>query len=41
MLHPKKLQSLGHARLLIQFVRELDMIVPRNRCVVRHRAESA
>jgi hypothetical protein len=39
MLHPKT-QSLGNARLHIQLVRELDMILPRNRCVVRHRAES-
>jgi hypothetical protein len=39
MLHPAS-QSLGNARLHVQFVRELDMILPRNRCVVRHRAES-
>ena len=39
MLHPET-QSLGNARLHIQMVRELDMILPRNRCVVRHRAES-
>ena len=39
MLHPET-RSLGDARLHIQLVRELDMILPRNRCVVRHRAES-
>ena len=39
MLHPET-QSLGDARLHIQMVRELDMILPRNRCVIRHRAES-
>jgi hypothetical protein len=27
-------------QLQVQVVRELDMILPRNRCVVRHRAES-
>ncbi len=39
VLHPET-QALGNARLHVQLVRELDMILPRNRCVVRHRAES-
>ena len=39
VLHPET-QVLGNARLHVQLVRELDMILPRNRCVVRHRAES-
>jgi hypothetical protein len=39
VLHPE-FELLGNARLQVQMVRELDMILPRNRCVVRHRAES-
>ncbi len=33
--------EVGEARLHVQIVRELDMIVPRTRAVVRHRAETA
>ena len=40
ILHPK-FESLHAPHLLVQAVQELDMIVPRSRCVVRHRAESA
>jgi hypothetical protein len=39
VLHPEA-ELLGNAQLQVQMVRELDMILPRNRCVVRHRAES-
>lgn len=34
-------EEVGQARLHVQIVRELDMIVPRSRAVVRHRAETA
>ena len=40
VLHPE-LGSLRSPHLLVQAVQELDMIAPRSRCVVRHRAESA
>lgn len=33
-------EEVGQARLHMQIVRELDMIVPRSRAVVRHRAET-
>lgn len=36
-LHPEK--EFQQAKLDVNVVRELDMIVPRSRCVVRHRAE--
>jgi hypothetical protein len=36
-----ELGSLRSPHVLVQAVQELDMIVPRSRCVVRHRAESA
>jgi hypothetical protein len=39
VLHPQ-LESLSSPHLLVQAVQELDMIAPRSRCVVRHRAES-
>jgi len=40
VLHPQLgMQHTPH--LLVQAVQELDMIAPRSRCVVRHRAESA
>jgi hypothetical protein len=39
VLHPAS-ELLGNARLQVQMVRELDMILPRSRCAVRHRAES-
>ena len=32
--------SAGQARLHLQMIRELDMIVPRSRAIVRHRAEN-
>ncbi|MCX6031114.1 MAG: hypothetical protein NT169_17675 [Chloroflexi bacterium] len=38
-LHPSEL-SAGQAQLHLQAVRELDMIVPRSRTIVRHRAEN-
>ena len=41
MLHPELESSAGLPICIVQAVQELDMIVPRNRCVVRHRAESA
>ena len=40
VLHPAS-GNLQSPHLLIQAVQELDMIRPRSRCVVRHRAESA
>jgi len=40
VLHPV-VGSLCSPHLLVQAVQELDMIAPRSRCVVRHRAESA
>jgi hypothetical protein len=40
VLH-QQMGSLSSPHLLVQAVQELDMIVPRSRCVVRHRAESA
>lgn len=40
VLHPES-GALQGARLQVQMVRELDMILPRTRCAVRHRAESA
>ncbi len=40
VLHPAS-GSLRSPHLLVQAVQELDMIVPRNRSAVRHRAESA
>jgi hypothetical protein len=39
VLHPVS-SALQAARLQVQMVRELDMILPRTRCAVRHRAES-
>jgi hypothetical protein len=39
VLHPE-MDAIG-AQLNIQVVRELDLIVPRTRCVVRHKAETA
>lgn len=36
-LHPDRLVS--QAELTVRVVREVDMIVPRHRCVVRHRAD--
>jgi hypothetical protein len=36
-LHPES--PFGRAELNVRVVRELDMIVPRTRCMVRHRAE--
>ena len=39
ILHPQSHLS-GNTRLKVQMVRELDMILPRTRCAVRHRAES-
>ncbi len=32
-------QDFTHCRLQVRVVRELDMIIPRTRCLVRHRAE--
>ena len=40
VLHPI-LENLRSPHLLVQAVQELDMIAPRSRCVIRHRAESA
>jgi hypothetical protein len=40
ILYPK-FERLHAPHLIVQAVQELDMIVPRSRCVVRHRAESA
>jgi len=39
VLHPE-MDAIG-AQLNIQIVRELDLIVPRTRCVVRHKAETS
>jgi small nuclear ribonucleoprotein (snRNP)-like protein len=39
VVHPNQ-PAAGQARLHLQAVRELDMVVPRSRCVVRHRAEN-
>ena len=39
VLHPD-IETIG-AQLSIRVVRELDLIVPRTRCVVRHKAETA
>jgi hypothetical protein len=36
-LHPERLTD--RASLMVRVVRELDMIVPRTRCVIRHRAD--
>ena len=36
-LHPE--EEFAQAELHVRVVRELDMIVPRTRCMVRHRAE--
>lgn len=36
-LHPEK--AFERAKINVNVVRELDMIVPRSRCIVRHRAE--
>src|SRR5690606_38073478 len=36
-LHPKTVAE--DAELTVQVIRELDLIVPRNRCGVRHRAD--
>ena len=36
-LHPDQL--VDHAELTVRVVREVDMIVPRRRCIVRHRAD--
>jgi hypothetical protein len=40
ILHPE-FESLHAPHLLVQAVQELDMIAPRSRCAVRHRAENA
>lgn len=38
-VHPQQ-PITGPARLHLQAVRELDMVIPRSRCIVRHRAEN-